>query len=111
MLSLLANSPIYLCRDAVDMRKSIDGLSSLVTGALRLDAKSSALFVFFNKRRDKVKILYWDRSGFVIWYKRLAKGRYRPPHLTKSAAKLSISDLTGILEGMDLLSPGRYRQY
>ena len=110
MLGLSSSTQIYLCRDAVDMRKSIDGLAAVVTSELKLDAKSCALFVFFNKRRDKVEILYWDRSGYAVWYKRLAQGRYRLPLLKKSASKLSVSDLTGILEGMDLLSSGRYRQ-
>lgn len=110
MLGLSSSTQIYLCRDFVDMRKSIDGLSAVVTSQLKLDAKCCALFVFFNKRRDKVKILYWDRSGFAVWYKRLAVGRYRLPMLSKLTSKLSVSDLTGILEGMDLLSRGRHRQ-
>ena len=110
MLGLSPGTSIYLCRDSVDMRKSIDGLAAVVSSELKLDAKSCGLFVFFNKRRDKVKILYWDRSGFAVWYKRLSLGRYRLPLLSKASSKLSISDLTGILEGMDLLSPGRHRQ-
>ena len=73
MLGLASSTSIYLCRDSADMRKNIDGLSSLVMSHLKVDVKTPGLFVFFNKRRDKVKILYWDRSGFAVWYKRLAQ--------------------------------------
>ena len=90
------------------MRKSINGLSILVSQELKQDPKQAALFVFFNRSRDKVKILYWDRNGFVIWYKCLARGRYRPPELQKPAQKLSVSDLSCLLEGIDLLDGRRH---
>jgi transposase len=64
---------VFLCCDVVDMRKSIDGLSSFVEQELVLDPFASALFVFCNRKRDKIKILYWERSGFVLWYKRLVE--------------------------------------
>ena len=90
------------------MRKSIDGLATLVQTELKLNAKQPALFVFFNRTRDKVKILYWDRNGFALWYKRLCKGRYRLPRLNGAASKLSASDLCCILEGLDLLDTRRF---
>jgi hypothetical protein len=62
---------VYLCRDPVDLRKSIQGLSVLVEQTLGLDPFAQRLFVFCGRRRDKIKILYWERSGFVLWYKRL----------------------------------------
>lgn len=108
MLTLPSHTTIYLARDAVDMRKSIDGLSVLVHTELKLNPKQAALFVFFNRRGDKVKILYWDRNGFALWYKRLVRGRYRLPALTKCANKLSTSDLNCILEGLDLLDTKRF---
>ena len=77
MLTLPSQTAIYLAKDPVDMRKSIDGLSAYVASQLALDPKQPALFVFFNGGRDKVKILYWERNGFCVWYKRLVKGRYR----------------------------------
>lgn len=108
MLTLPSNTTIYLARDAVDMRKSINGLSILVQTQLNLNPKQAALFVFFNRMRDKVKILYWDRNGFVLWYKRLSRGRYRLPTVANHTHKLSASDLTCILEGLDLLDARRF---
>ena len=107
MLMLPATTAIYLSREPADMRKSIDGLSALVQSELKLNAKQAALFVFFNRQRNKVKVLYWDRNGFVVWYKRLARGRYRLPTLVKRATTLSVSDLSCLLEGIDLLDRGR----
>ena len=108
MLTLPSQTVIYVARDPVDMRKSINGLSILVSNQFRLDPKQPALYVFFNRRREKIKILYWDRNGFALWYKKLCKGRYRPPLLTKPVNKLSASDLTCILEGLDLLDARRH---
>ena len=70
---------IYLCREFVDMRKSINGLSVLVESVLQFDPFSSHLFVFCNKKRDKIKMLIWERNGFVLWYKRLEKQRFKWP--------------------------------
>jgi len=64
---------VYLCRDAIDFRKGINGLSILVEDALSLDPFSEQLFVFCNRRRNRIKILYWERSGFCMWQKRLEK--------------------------------------
>ena len=64
---------VYLCREPVEMRKSIDGLSLLVQEAMELNPFDEAIFVFCNRQRDKVKILAWERNGFVLWYKRLGR--------------------------------------
>ncbi|MGR3983529.1 IS66 family insertion sequence element accessory protein TnpB [Pseudoalteromonas sp. 1181_04] len=64
---------IYLHRDAVDFRKSIDGLVAIVEGELERDAYTGALFLFCNKAKDKLKLVYWDKTGFALWYKRLEK--------------------------------------
>jgi transposase len=92
------------------MRKSIDGLSLLVQQELKHNPKQAALFVFFNRHRNKVKVLYWDRNGFALWYKRLQCGRYRLPTQLKSADRISPSDLSCILEGLDLLDYRRPMQ-
>jgi transposase len=76
----LDDAQVYLCRDVVDMRKSINGLSLLVEQTLALDPFSPQLFVFCNRKRDKVKILYWERSGFVLWYNQ------RSSHYTSSGS-------------------------
>ena len=69
---------VYLCRDIVDFRKGINGLSILVEETLQRDPFSEQLFVFCNRRRDRVKILTFQKGGFVLWYKRLERGRFKP---------------------------------
>jgi len=71
MMHLPASVRVYLCLTACDMRKSFDGLHALVREHLELDAFAGHLFVFASRRRDRVKILYWDRDGFAVWCKRL----------------------------------------
>ena len=71
MIHLPASVRVYLCTSACDMRKSFDGLYALVRDTLELDAFAGHLFVFANRRKDRVKILYWDRDGFAVWAKRL----------------------------------------
>ena len=69
-------SQIFLYRDHVDFRKSIDGLAAIVEMELRMNIFSGALFLFVNRSRDKMKILYWSRNGFCLWYKRLERERF-----------------------------------
>jgi transposase len=70
MFGLSAAVRIYLAKEPADMRKSFDGLAALASGALGLDPLSGHLFVFVNKRRDRIKILYWDRDGLAVWAKK-----------------------------------------
>jgi len=70
MLSLPAAVRMFLCAEPVDMRKSFDGLLGLVESTLALDPLSGHLFLFLNKRRDRIKVLFWERDGLVIWYKK-----------------------------------------
>ena len=79
MFGLSAAVRVYLANEPADMRKSFDGLSALVAGALELDPLSGHLFVFLNRRRDRIKILYWDRDGLAVWAKRLERGTFRIP--------------------------------
>ena len=76
MFPPVGTSRIYLHERAVDMRKSFEGLSGLVEAAFPGELLTGAVFIFINGRRDKIKILYWDNDGFVIWYKRLEKGTF-----------------------------------
>ena len=78
-MHLPASVRVYLCTSPCDMRRSFDGLHALVTGAMQLDAFAGHLFVFSNRRRDRIKILYWDRDGFAVWAKRLEEGTYAMP--------------------------------
>lgn len=93
-----AGLPVYVAADAVDMRKSIDGLARLVEESLPVSPFSGGVFVFFNRSRDKVKLLWWDRHGFWLAYKRLEKGRFRLPALSA----LTLPELALVLEGIDL---------
>ena len=94
---------VYLYRGVVDMRKSIDGLSTLVEQELGLSPFSAKLFVFCNRRRDKIKILVWERSGFVLWYKRLEKDRFPWPRRDKDGVlEMTGRELNWLLDGIDL---------
>ncbi len=96
---------VYLCREVVDMRKSINGLSILVEEGLSLDPFGPSLFVFCNRKRDKVKILYWERTGFVLWYKRLEKNRFAwslPG--SDDVVTLSGRELNWLLDGIDVFA-------
>ncbi len=96
---------VYLCREVVDMRKSINGLSILVEEGLGLDPFAERLYVFANRKRDKVKILYWERSGFVVWYKRLEKARFPWPDGEDDGRTLEVTgrELNWLLDGIDWL--------
>jgi transposase len=91
----------YVCSEPVDMRKSIDGLAQLVAPLLKADALSGSVFVFLSRRREKVKLLWWDRHGFWLAYKRLERGRFPEASLLASRG-LSVAELTLWLEGVDL---------
>lgn len=94
---------VYLCREPVDMRKSIDGLSLLVQEALELNPFEEAVFVFCNRQRDKVKILAWERNGFVLWYKRLEQERFKWPDCSaQDEITLSGQQLNWLLDGYDI---------
>ena len=96
---------VYLCREVVDFRKSINGLSALVEAELRLDPFGAHLFVFCNRKRDKLKILYWERNGFVLWYKRLEKQRFPWPKRdddTSDVVTMTGRELNWLLDGIDL---------
>ena len=77
MFGLSAAVRVYLATKPTDMRKSFDGLSALASGSLALDPLSGHLFVFINRRCDRIKILYWDRDGLAVWAKRLERGTFR----------------------------------
>ena len=108
MLALSVQTRVYLAKAATDMRKSFRGLLMLTEGVLQQHPASGHLFVFLNRRRDLMKILYWDGSGYCIWYKRLECGRFQlPPALADAeptGLELSTAQLSLILQGIDLTS-------
>ena len=101
----------YLYRHPTDMRKSFYGLASLVTNEIGKNAMSGAVFIFINRRRDKVKLLVWDESGFVIYYKSLEKGTFELPIMDGDSRQIAWSDLLLILEGVELKSVKRRPRY
>ena len=104
---------VYLCTLPTDMRKGFDTLASLVREELKYDPLSGHLFLFVGRRRDRLKILYWDRDGFALWYKRLEKGTFRMPVAKPSASSLELkaSELAMLLEGIDLRSIKRRERF
>jgi len=103
MLSFPAAVRICLAAGATDMRKQIDGLSALAGQVLRRDPMSGHVFVFCNRRRDFVKLLFWDRSGFVLVGKRLEEGTFAWPEGTDGPAiEATVRELMCVLEGIDL---------
>ena len=111
MFGLSAAVRVYLAKEPADMRKSFDGLSALVAGALELDPLSGHLFVFLNKRRDRIKVLYWDRDGLAVWAKRLERGTFRVPHVTAGRVEMTTADLAALLAGIDLDTARRRPRY
>lgn len=113
MLSLPLPVRIFLCTEPADLRKSFDGLAQMVREFLGADPLSGHLFVFRNKRGDRLKLLYWDETGYAIWYKRLEIGTFRFPPVRESGhgIEMRAADLTMILDGVDLSSVKRQRRY
>ena len=95
------NTRIYLATGITDMRKAINGLSILVQDRLQMDPLSGHLFVFCNRRRDIVKALYWDRTGFCLWQKRLEKHSFKWPENPDQVLKIDVRQLSWLLEGLD----------
>jgi transposase len=94
---------IYIGSTPIDMRKSIDGLMAIVQEELEQDAYSGHLFVFVSRRADRLKILAWDKGGFVLLYKRLERGQFKLPHMDLSAMAVEIdaTQLSMLLDGID----------
>ena len=97
-----SNCQVYISIASVDMRKAIDGLSSLVENHLLHNPFSGQLFVFSNKKKNMVKILYWQGNGFCLWQKRLEKGHFRWPSSNYEVLSLTSRALSWLLEGLDI---------
>ena len=100
MLALSAAIRIYLYRAPCDMRKSFDGLCGMIRSELAADPLSGSLFVFVNRRRNMVKLLYWASDGFAIWFKRLEGGCFNVPAIGASDARIDRRQLSMLLEGV-----------
>jgi transposase len=108
MLTVGAGTKVFLAAAPVDLRRGHDGLSSLVRNQLALDPFCGHLFVFVGKRGDRVECLFWDRGGFVIYYKRLDEDTFRVPqasHPDATSVEVSERELDALLDGIDVDAP------
>jgi hypothetical protein len=114
MIHLPASVRVYLCLTPCDMRKSFDSLHALVREHLDLDPFAGHLFVFTSRRKDRVKILYWDRDGFALWSKRLEEGTYAVPFgdgCVERGREITAQELGALLSGIDLSTANRRKRY
>lgn len=103
MIAWQVDIDIYLHRDAVDFRKAINGLSLIVSEELELSPFDRSLFVFCNKRRTQLKVLYWDETGFVLWQKRLEKDKFKwPKRINTEKLKITHEQWCWLLRGFDI---------
>jgi len=107
MIKGLSVNQVYLVTGITDMRKAINGLSIIVSEQLGHDPFSGSVFVFCNRNRDKLKMLYWEHNGFWIYYKRLEKGKFKWPQTQNEVASLSLSlrELQWLLDGLSYYQP------
>lgn len=109
MLALNNQQRYFLFQDVVDMRKGIDGLSGLVRDHLKLNPLSGDVYLFFNRKRNQVKLLMWDKDGFALYYKRLEKGTYELPASPDTAIDIAV--LLCILQGIRLTALRKHKRY
>lgn len=102
MLTLAGLDRVYLATGFTDLRKSIDGLAALVQEGLQLDPFSPCLFVFCNRGRDKLKMLYWEHNGFWLFYRRLERGTFHWPESREHKVTISPRELRWLLDGLSL---------
>jgi transposase len=111
MLKLREGIQIYVSMSAIDMRKSIDSLSALVVHEFKFEPQSGHLFIFFNRCRDKVKILHWDRNGFMLHYKRMEKYRFVLPSASgRTQMMITETQLNGLLAGLNFELMGEFSE-
>ncbi len=111
MLSFSSRQRYFMYRGITDMRKGFNGLSGLVRDHLEHDLLSGDVFIFLNKRRDRIKLLVWDRDGFVVWYKVLERGTFELPASDKTSLEMSWTDIQLLLEGIEIKSVKRRKRY
>lgn len=113
MLTLPPSVRIFLAVEPVDLRRGHDGLYALVRNQWKMDPFAGHLFVFVGRRRNRIKILFWDRGGFVIYYKRLERGRFRLPRLHPGATSITLdaTQLGMLLDGIDVERVRRARHW
>lgn len=111
MLNDFHRARIYLHLGRIDFRKSINGLAMIVETGMKEKPLSGNLYVFCHRRRDRIKILYWDRNGFCLWYKRLEEEKFRWPKDEREAMEITREELSWLLAGLDITSSHRRLEY
>jgi transposase len=115
MIALPLQIRVFLYRQPTDMRKSFHGLVALTESALRQDPLSGSFFVFVNRRRDRIKILYWGQTGYCIWYQQLQRGTYQLPKHDElddaEAIEMTRTQLSLILDGIELSSVRQRKRF
>lgn len=114
MLTLPASVRIYVAAEAVDLRRGFDGLAAATRGVIRQDPLTGHLFVFLNRRKDRIKLLVWDRTGYLLLYKRLERGTFHLPTEPRAGERhveLDAGDLSLMLEGVDLRGARRRERW
>ncbi|WP_281886235.1 IS66 family insertion sequence element accessory protein TnpB [Paenibacillus sp. YYML68] len=109
MLSISSAHQVYLAAGATDLRKSIDGLAAIVQECFGLNPFSKCLFVFCNRERNKLKLLYWDHNGFWLFYRRLERGTFQWPSSTERTVAISARELRWLLDGLALTQRQAHR--
>ena len=97
---LVAHEPIYLANYPTDMRRGINGLMLMIHNEFGMNPTDGAYYVFSNRARDRLKVLYWDTNGFALWMKRLEKSRFKFEYLADSRVKLSADEFSWLLSGL-----------
>lgn len=117
MIGLAHGLKVFICTAPADMRRSFDGLGGMAENLMKADPLSGNLFVFRNRNRDRLKILYWDSDGLAIWYKRLEKGTFQfptdlePKDGKPVRAEITASELSLLLGGIDLRSAHQRKRF
>lgn len=111
MLSFSSRQRYFLYRGVTDMRKGFNGLSGLVRDHVSHELTSGDAFIFLNRRRDRIKLLVWDRNGFVVWYKVLEVGTFEMPRADNASLEMSWTDIQLLLEGIEINSAKRLKRY
>ena len=111
MLNLPSSVQIFFCVVPVDMRRSFDTLAEIVRSSLGQEPQSGHLFVFRNKAEDCVKVLYWDKDGYALWYKRLQRGTFKLPSGTSAGIEIDSATFSMLLNGIDLKAVQIQKRY
>jgi transposase len=107
MIDIFKNRAIWLYKPKIDFRKQMNGLIAVIVSKMGLRPNDGGIYIFRNRQRDKIKILFWDRNGFVLGYKRLEKGKFDVPIDISGTVELTLDQLGMLVSGMPLIHLGK----